>query len=146
MRFTLNLQQACKDHDPGLYAGTSLDINSLVLKQLATCKPHPGQITGVRQKCFARKVMCMHWLNLGELLSFRRPLELDTDGIWCVLPASFPENFQVMMLTFYSPLAKKHLFPWHVRKRGTSFICIMSKAVLAFLELKLVPLWRFKCL
>ncbi|CAL1540665.1 unnamed protein product, partial [Lymnaea stagnalis] len=22
-----------------------------------------------------------------------RPLELDTDGIWCVLPASFPENF-----------------------------------------------------
>ena len=27
--------------------------------------------------------------------SHRRPLELDTDGIWCVLPASFPENFQV---------------------------------------------------
>ncbi|XP_065643489.1 DNA polymerase epsilon catalytic subunit A isoform X2 [Hydra vulgaris] len=24
-----------------------------------------------------------------------RPLELDTDGIWCILPASFPENFQV---------------------------------------------------
>ena len=23
------------------------------------------------------------------------PLELDTDGIWCALPASFPENFQV---------------------------------------------------
>jgi DNA polymerase epsilon subunit 1 len=22
------------------------------------------------------------------------PLELDTDGIWCVLPATFPENFQ----------------------------------------------------
>ena len=22
-----------------------------------------------------------------------RPLELDTDGIWCVLPQSFPENF-----------------------------------------------------
>lgn len=21
-----------------------------------------------------------------------RPLELDTDGIWCLLPASFPEN------------------------------------------------------
>ena len=26
---------------------------------------------------------------------FRRPLELDTDGIWCVLPSSFPENFTV---------------------------------------------------
>ncbi|EDO36342.1 predicted protein, partial [Nematostella vectensis] len=25
-----------------------------------------------------------------------RPLELDTDGIWCVLPASFPENYQVV--------------------------------------------------
>ncbi|RZF46596.1 hypothetical protein LSTR_LSTR002928 [Laodelphax striatellus] len=24
-----------------------------------------------------------------------RPLELDTDGIWCVLPASFPENYVV---------------------------------------------------
>lgn len=24
-----------------------------------------------------------------------RPLELDTDGIWCVLPKSFPENFDV---------------------------------------------------
>ncbi|SSD58769.1 probable DNA polymerase epsilon catalytic subunit A [Saccharomycodes ludwigii] len=23
-----------------------------------------------------------------------RPLELDTDGIWCILPKSFPENFQ----------------------------------------------------
>lgn len=22
-----------------------------------------------------------------------RPLELDTDGIWCALPGSFPENF-----------------------------------------------------
>jgi len=22
-----------------------------------------------------------------------RPLELDTDGIWCILPGTFPENF-----------------------------------------------------
>lgn len=28
-------------------------------------------------------------------LSYRRPLELDTDGIWCVLPNSFPENFVI---------------------------------------------------
>ncbi|KAL7951424.1 DUF1744 domain-containing protein [Trichoderma barbatum] len=26
-----------------------------------------------------------------------RPLELDTDGIWCMLPASFPENFSFKM-------------------------------------------------
>ena len=24
-----------------------------------------------------------------------RPLELDTDGIWCCLPSSFPENFEI---------------------------------------------------
>lgn len=24
-----------------------------------------------------------------------RPLELDTDGIWCVLPSTFPENYVV---------------------------------------------------
>lgn len=24
-----------------------------------------------------------------------RPLELDTDGIWCILPASFPDNVVV---------------------------------------------------
>lgn len=24
-----------------------------------------------------------------------RPLELDTDGIWCILPSSFPENYVV---------------------------------------------------
>ncbi len=29
------------------------------------------------------------------LLFFRRPLELDTDGIWCVLPNTFPENFVI---------------------------------------------------
>lgn len=28
-------------------------------------------------------------------LLLRRPLELDTDGIWCVLPNTFPENFVV---------------------------------------------------
>lgn len=31
-----------------------------------------------------------------------RPLELDTDGIWCILPSSFPENF-----TFNTKLEKK---------------------------------------
>ncbi|KAH3704627.1 hypothetical protein DPMN_079686 [Dreissena polymorpha] len=27
------------------------------------------------------------------LYPYSRPLELDTDGIWCVLPATFPENY-----------------------------------------------------
>lgn len=29
------------------------------------------------------------------MIIYRRPLELDTDGIWCVLPATFPENYVV---------------------------------------------------
>ncbi len=27
-----------------------------------------------------------------------KPLELDTDGIWCALPGSFPEDFKVSWL------------------------------------------------
>lgn len=30
------------------------------------------------------------------------PLELDTDGIWCMLPASFPETFQVTLQVGYA--------------------------------------------
>ena len=26
-----------------------------------------------------------------------RPLELDTDGIWCMIPSTFPENFKVKL-------------------------------------------------
>ena len=29
-----------------------------------------------------------------QLRPCRRPLELDTDGIWCCLPGSFPEEFK----------------------------------------------------
>lgn len=36
-----------------------------------------------------------------------RPLELDTDGIWCMLPATFPENF-----TFELESGKKHSFAY----------------------------------
>ena len=36
-----------------------------------------------------------HIIQLAKEMVERlgRPLELDTDGIWCMLPASFPENF-----------------------------------------------------
>ncbi|KAF2400087.1 DNA polymerase epsilon, catalytic subunit A/POL2 [Trichodelitschia bisporula] len=36
-----------------------------------------------------------HIIQMARQLIERigRPLELDTDGIWCILPASFPENF-----------------------------------------------------
>ena len=44
-----------------------------------------------------------------------QPLELDTDGIWCVLPRSFPENFQ-----FTTTSGRKHT---------VSYPCIMLNHV-----------------
>lgn len=43
-----------------------------------------------------------------------RPLELDTDGIWCALPGSFPENFTFK--TRYN-LKQRHD---HLLRNGTS--------------------------
>ena len=40
-----------------------------------------------------------------------RPLELDTDGIWCILPASFPENFSFKLK--------------NGKKMGISYPCVM---------------------
>ena len=45
-----------------------------------------------------------------------RPLELDTDGIWCILPGSFPENF-----TFKGANIKKG-------KYEISYPCVMLNA------------------
>jgi DNA polymerase epsilon subunit 1 len=38
-----------------------------------------------------------------------KPLELDTDGIWCILPAAFPENFA---FNFKDPAKKKVCMSW----------------------------------
>ena len=49
-------------------------------------------------KSFCRSVRTLHQccpLSFLSCLLLRRPLELDTDGIWCVLPATFPENYVV---------------------------------------------------
>jgi hypothetical protein len=46
------------------------------------------------------------WLFLG------RPLELDTDGIWCVLPASFPENYDIRQVLLQTVAANKNSVLW----------------------------------
>jgi hypothetical protein len=43
-------------------------------------------------------IVCLTGAKIIQLARSRveqvgRPLELDTDGIWCMLPSSFPENF-----------------------------------------------------
>lgn len=59
-----------------------------------------------------------------------RPLELDTDGIWCVLPSTFPENYIVE--TTYAKKTKFSIsFPnavlnSMVKVRIKSFITIIN--------------------
>lgn len=49
------------------------------------------------------------------------PLELDTDGIWCALPGSFPENFQVGEAAFVTcPLPLLSTLSAMPRSRRTS--------------------------
>lgn len=43
--------------------------------------------------CFTGSTIITRAKELIEKIG--RPLELDTDGIWCILPATFPENFVV---------------------------------------------------
>lgn len=57
-----------------------------------------------------------------------KPLELDTDGIWCALPGSFPENFTfktmyaklLIYVSVYAYLYSKLLIS------GVNFICLMQ--------------------
>lgn len=44
--------------------------------------------------CFTGANIIMKAREIIEQIG--RPLELDTDGIWCILPASFPENFTIL--------------------------------------------------
>ena len=49
------------------------------------------EMAGVVTHCGANIIK-----RANELITkLGRPLELDTDGIWCALPKSFPEDFKV---------------------------------------------------
>eukprot|EP00112_Aurelia_sp_Birch-Aquarium-sp1_P000107 Seg1008.10 transcript_id=Seg1008.10/GoldUCD/mRNA.D3Y31 product="DNA polymerase epsilon catalytic subunit A" protein_id=Seg1008.10/GoldUCD/D3Y31 len=43
--------------------------------------------------CYTGANIITHAREIVEQIG--RPLELDTDGIWCILPASFPENYVI---------------------------------------------------
>uniref|UniRef100_A0A6P7GFS4 DNA polymerase epsilon catalytic subunit n=1 Tax=Diabrotica virgifera virgifera TaxID=50390 RepID=A0A6P7GFS4_DIAVI len=53
---------------------------------------HSMEMAGI--VCFTGANIIMKAREIIEQVG--RPLELDTDGIWCILPASFPENFTVL--------------------------------------------------
>ncbi|XP_018571015.1 DNA polymerase epsilon catalytic subunit A [Anoplophora glabripennis] len=53
---------------------------------------HSMEMAGI--VCFTGANIIMKAREIIEQIG--RPLELDTDGIWCILPASFPENFTVL--------------------------------------------------
>lgn len=67
-----------------------------------------------------------------------RPLELDTDGIWCVLPASFPDNVIVhtthpkkSKLTISYPNAVLN-FMVKVRSIYNTFNCFITKLLILY--------------
>ena len=49
-------------------------------------------------------------------LQVGRPLELDTDGIWCILPASFPQDFK---FKFRNGTTEKLQYPCAMLNAGT---------------------------
>jgi hypothetical protein len=57
-------------------------------------------------KTFAGLPQCYSLFQSKPVSWTGRPLELDTDGIWCVLPASFPENYDIRFpyihITYYA--------------------------------------------
>lgn len=52
---------------------------------------HSMEMAGI--VCYTGAHIIMRARQIIEQIG--RPLELDTDGIWCILPASFPENITV---------------------------------------------------
>jgi DNA polymerase elongation subunit (family B) len=66
-----------------------------------------------------------------------KPLELDTDGIWCALPGSFPENFTFK--TMYVPLCYSMWLFMHTSARTHTHTCMESAVVnISFLFLTTV--------
>ena len=56
-----------------------------------SCRWYSMEMAGI--VCFTGANIIMKAREIVEQIG--RPLELDTDGIWCVLPSSFPENVTV---------------------------------------------------
>lgn len=68
---------------------------------LFSARWHSMEMAGI--VCYTGANIIMRAREIIEQVG--RPLELDTDGIWCILPASFPENF-----TIYTTHEKKKKF------------------------------------
>ncbi|KAK3853994.1 hypothetical protein Pcinc_039493 [Petrolisthes cinctipes] len=52
---------------------------------------HSMEMAGI--VCYTGATIIMRSREIVEQIG--RPLELDTDGIWCILPSSFPENYVI---------------------------------------------------
>ena len=55
-----------------------------------------------------------------------RPLELDTDGIWCVLPSSFPESFEVRTVAYIALRIPSCTYMWCMCLH--MYVCVMHAA------------------
>lgn len=98
-------------HALGLRAAASRCF-SLPYQWLCTCLPRNTQTSLMasvsKTELQMRLILCARAPLITQLYALMQraaqlvekigvPLELDTDGIWCCLPSSFPENFKVRL-------------------------------------------------
>lgn len=84
-------------------AGMEVLYDSLQLAHKCILNSFYGYVMRKGSRWFSMEmagIVCLTGANIiteaRELVEqVGRPLELDTDGIWCIMPASFPENFQI---------------------------------------------------
>lgn len=75
---------------PSFFSCTPLPDSPLLLFPLFNCFPFFPTLFFTMYS-FSFLSYCLYaFLLFGQI---GRPLELDTDGIWCILPSSFPEDF-----------------------------------------------------
>lgn len=100
-----SLEKSIKEADPALmYESQKMIVlmDSLQLAHKCILNSFYGYVMRKGSRWYSMEmagIVCQTGANIIRMAReiverIGRPLELDTDGIWCILPASFPENFQ----------------------------------------------------
>lgn len=99
-----NLDMAAKDGDlPKIDEAKKMTVlmDSLQLAHKCILNSFYGYVMRKGSRWYSMEmagIVCLTGANIIRMARqlverIGRPLELDTDGIWCILPGSFPENF-----------------------------------------------------
>jgi DNA polymerase epsilon subunit 1 len=81
-----------KVQDGRLFFSNFVALNQMIIKKYRLdVSRYSMEMAGI--VCYTGSTIITRARELIECIG--RPLELDTDGIWCILPATFPENFVI---------------------------------------------------